>query len=598
MKTYFTLGLFLFLAHASFCQFLPADCGTPQGQAVLDINNARVGLVNAGDFFWDGVGLPRYAIPKTNGIRRHSIFAGALWIGGYDSTDNQLVTLSQTYRQGQFAYWAGPISPTGTSTKSEVCNAWDRHFSVRKSNIDSFLVAWQPGIQPSAIPLSILTWPGKNNPHLPNVVEGFNDPEINLNLELAPFVDANADGNYNPVDGDYPKILGDQSVWWVMNDIGNVKRYPRPPQVKNFGIEIQVEAYALSNPCVTFIDNNTFYRFKLINKSNKYLNRTHFGFWMDVDLGNFSDDYVGSDVMRGLGYCYNADDFDENIFGYGDTIPAIGIDFLDGVLADANDGIDNNRNGVLDEPAETIPMSNFVYYNNNNNPKNGNPQNGIEYNNFLRSLWRDGSAIAFGTFEGTSAVPPAPWGKFMWPGNSDPYGFSIGGSMQNPTPLPSNWTEFTVPNQPGDRRFVASMGSFTWAPGQVQEFTMAVVWARSDSVGAMPSLRKLLVEDDSVQNWFDRGMPRIPCVAVQNKKLTDILPLRIIPNPNEGIFMLTSNQPGLKRLRILDVNGKAMFAKESLLDNIKLENMNLKTGLYLMEVQSDNHRQTVRFQVR
>lgn len=64
MKTYFTLGLFLFLAHASFCQFLPADCGTPQGQAVLDINNARVGLVNAGDFFWDGVGLPRYAIPK------------------------------------------------------------------------------------------------------------------------------------------------------------------------------------------------------------------------------------------------------------------------------------------------------------------------------------------------------------------------------------------------------------------------------------------------------------------------------------------------------------------------------------------------------
>ena len=70
----------------------------------------------------------------------------------------------------------------------------------------------------------------------------------------------------------------------------------------------------------------------------------------------------------GLGYCYNGDDNDEGSqgvsAGYGENPPAIGVDFFRGPLADANDGIDNDRDGEFDEEGEQIIMSKFVYYNN------------------------------------------------------------------------------------------------------------------------------------------------------------------------------------------------------------------------------------------
>ena len=50
--------------------------------------------------------------------------------------------------------------------------------------------------------------------------------------------------------------------------------------------------------------------------------------------------------------------------GYGTNPPAIGVDFFRGPLADLNDGIDNDRDGEVDEDGEQIIMSKFVYYNN------------------------------------------------------------------------------------------------------------------------------------------------------------------------------------------------------------------------------------------
>ena len=45
-----------------------------------------------------------------------------------------------------------------------------------------------------------------------------------MNRNLAPFVDQKGDGIYDPTEGDYPDIEGDQAIWWVMNDVGGDKR--------------------------------------------------------------------------------------------------------------------------------------------------------------------------------------------------------------------------------------------------------------------------------------------------------------------------------------------------------------------------------------
>ena len=89
----------------------------------------------------------------------------------------------------------------------------------------------------------------------------------------------------------------------------------------------------------------TFYNYKMINRSTSVLNNTYFGQWVDPDLGNYQDDYVGCDVSLGLGYCYNGDADDDGAYGYNYDSdyppPAIGVDFFRGPLADIGDGFDN-----------------------------------------------------------------------------------------------------------------------------------------------------------------------------------------------------------------------------------------------------------------
>ena len=64
--------------------------------------------------------------------------------------------------------------------------------------------------------------------------------------------------------------------------------------------------------------------------------------WVDTDLGYAFDDFVGCDVSRGLGYCYNGAAVDGNgePESYGDQPPAIGVDFFQGPYMDP-DGFDN-----------------------------------------------------------------------------------------------------------------------------------------------------------------------------------------------------------------------------------------------------------------
>src|SRR6185436_8288210 len=103
---------------------------------------------------------------------------------------------------------------------------------------------------------------------------------------LAPFYDFNGDGYYNTLDGDYPKydfgfhttgisnrLNGDQTIWWVFNDVGNVHGETGGNPI---GIEIQAQAYAF---CTTDPDlsNTTFYTYKIINRNTAILNQTYIG---------------------------------------------------------------------------------------------------------------------------------------------------------------------------------------------------------------------------------------------------------------------------------------------------------------------------------
>ena len=160
-------------------------------------------------------------------------------------------------------------------------------------------------------------------------------------------------------------------------------------------LEIQAQAFAFHSG-IEALDNSTFYNYRIINRSHTELNDTYFGVWVDPDLGDYQDDYVGCDVPRGLGYCYNGDEDDGTAVGYGANPPAIGVDFFRGPLADENDGVDNNGDGVIDEPGEQIIMSKFVYYNNIQGTVDGNPNIAQDFYNYLDGKWLDNTLMTYG----------------------------------------------------------------------------------------------------------------------------------------------------------------------------------------------------------
>lgn len=488
-----------------------SGCAPSKSRADLDVNNVRCPIWINGDMWWDLSSQALYEIPAESG--KHSLFSGAIWVGGKDQSQNLRVA-AQTYRQSGSDFWPGPVD-NNTSVTPDVCLKYDKHFKITFAEVKNFHDNYQVGGDVTyPVPASVKNWPGNNF-------------DAGYELILAPFHDESGDGIYDYNDGDYPKynvdgsfdqcdkglLLGDQTIWWVFNDVGNIhnetgSQFP-------VGVEIQAQAFGFNTN--DEINNMTFYRYKIINRASTALTETYFGAWVDPDLGNYLDDYVGCDVQRGLGYCYNGDAEDDGALGYGLNPPAVGVDFFEGPLADTLDGLDNDRDGEIDEAGEQIIMSKFVYYN-NDFTNIGNPVTANHYYNYLRGIWKDGSPLVFGgTGYQTPGGIPA---NFMFPGESDPLNIGTGGQDPGFT-----WTERTpLPgdpaNEPQDRRFLQSAGEFTLQPGAINYITTGVVWARASAGGPDQSVRLLKLADVKAQNLFQSCFqvangPDAPVIAIR-----------------------------------------------------------------------------------
>jgi PKD repeat protein len=486
-------GIFLFSFRA-FPQ-LNSLCTRANAKTDLDIGNVRAALLNSGDLWWD-LQDGQYEVPKGSGKR--SVFSGALWFGGIDET-GQLHTACMTYRQTGSDFWPGPLDTVSASTFDSVCWRYDRFWKINRSQVESFLLHHND--TGYVIPEAILSWPGNGNAA---------NREAHF---LAPFTDVDGDGFYNPMTGDYPafapdgspdcdyNLPGDQAVWWVFNDAGNLHTETNAPA---FGMEVQATAFAFNTN--DHLKNATFYRYKIINRSSGSWNDFWMGQFVDSDLGDYQDDYVGCDVTRGLAYTYNGDADDgpgpiAMAGTYGSQPPAVGVDFIQGPLADEFDLIDNDRDSSIDEPGERIKMSVFKYYSGDFSVQ-GNPETSLEFYNYLAGKWKDGSWMTYGgnAYGGTAPCP------FMFPGDSDPYGWGTNGAPQAP------WSEASSNNTPGDRRFVTSVGPFTMSPGEVQTVTIAAPWARDSSASGnnLTAILKLREADDYIQLLFESCFT-LPC---------------------------------------------------------------------------------------
>ncbi|MBH75758.1 MAG: hypothetical protein CMP68_01130 [Flavobacteriales bacterium] len=474
-----------------------AGCLPATAMTNLNVNNVTTLIMTGGDMWWDlNDGI--YEIPT--GSNKHSMFAGALWIGGLDDQDN-LKVAAMTYRQDGNDFWPGPLNADNTSSEygsvsASTCAEYDRHFKITRQEVEDYVSYLNCQTDPTCV--TSIEYPDYNPP---SIIADWPASRIDVDGTfdyLAPFVDVNNDGEYN--EGDYPAydlegtadckaddvLFGDQTLWWVFNDNGNI--HTETGSESAIGLEIQAQAFGFSTN--DEINDMTFYSYKIMNRSTESLNETYFGQWVDPDLGNYQDDYVGCDVSLGLGYCYNGDAEDDGASGYNydsdDPPPAIGVDFFRGPLADPNDGLDNDGDGEIDEDGEQIIMSKFVYYNNDFS-EHGNPEEAIHYYNYLKGIWKDGQNMTYG---GTGWEAGNPLCNYMFPDDTDPN-------------FTESWTEITAGNDPADRRFLQSAGPFSLEPGAVNYITIGVVWARASEGNNFASVEKMKLADRKAQTLFD-----------------------------------------------------------------------------------------------
>ena len=559
-----------------------ASCAPASQNRVLEFNNASAYIENSGLLWYNrSLGRASYIIPKDAGTS--PIFAGGLWMGGVDAT-NQLKLAAIRFRSAGNDYWPGPLSTVPGSGNGfdkrdfgpaditpDVCAEWDKFFIITRQEVEQFRSWYLCNLDPLcdasvdfpgyAIPESITDWPAHGD------VSKFQD------YYIAPFYDNDGDGTYDPANGDYPwydieeevdcrtsrqvTLFGDYTIWWIFNDKGNIHTESGGEPI---GMEIRGQAFSFATN--DEINDMTFYNYELINRSTQTLFDTYFGQNVDTDLGCAQDDYVGCDVGRGLGYAYNADATDDNCSNgatpYGTNPPAIGIDFFEGPYQD-DDGIANPffKNGSPNFLTEAIPgngigygdsivdnerfgMRRFVYYNNSAGGNQSDPDNQIEHYNYLKGLWKDGVKFQYG-----GNAYPAPIGTstsgvdcdFMFPSdpatgrNTDPEGWGTGG---NTAVASAPWSESAVGNAAGDRRFLQSAGPFVLEPGALNNITVGVVYGRGTS-GNLSSIAKLTQADDKAQSLFDNCFeilegPDAPRLTIQ--ELDKELILVIDPNAN------------------------------------------------------------------
>ena len=425
----------------------------------LEINKVHALLSPTALVFHDeNLSVPNYRVPfPTN---KNTIFSLSPWIGGVDPQGKLHLSAEQFAINGTH-FCSGPLDTTTATLNPATMQAYKKVWNLTKYQIEEFKWRFDNGLLTSGnyqIPADLLSWPAHGTG--------------NQAKNLAPFVDVNGDAIYNPYDGDYPDIEGDQMLYWIINDTYN----PQLEGMLPLGVEIHCSAYAykFDNPQTNvenLINYQSFLRFRVINRSDTTYDNCLFSIFTDGDLGYYDDDYIGCDVQYNSYFFYNAfaEDGNGRYDHYGKNPPVQSVSILKGPLVQTNDGIDNNHNTLIDEPGEWFGLSRFVYFDKGNNER-GDPQTATEYYQYMNGYWRDSTKICYGgnghqNGGGNPAIPC----QHVFPAASDPYGWGTNGVVQ------PSWDEVTEMNLPYDRRGVGTMGPFTFHAGS--EFTVDILLA-------------------------------------------------------------------------------------------------------------------------
>lgn len=509
----------------------------------LDINNVGVVFASTGRMAWDyNLFAPSYNqdikpvfnIPKNS--QKSTIFTATLWMGGFDQQDS-LRFAGERFNQDGYDFWAGPVSGSNEGYDTDKIK-WAKVWKISKAQIDYHRENWfKSDYIPDPV---ILSWPAHGN------------TDIGQMALIAPYMDMQANGIYEPLGGDYPVIRGDQALYFVCNDD---KAAHTESEGGKLGIEIHGMAYAFNRPDSDALNHSVFVNYQIINRSDNQYKDFYMAKFVDFDLGSPYDDFVGCDTVLNSFFGYNGTTIDGNgePWTYGEHPPAQAVTFL-------------NK-----------PLSSFVFYINCASGPNCDPDIYFEYYNYMRAMWKDSTHVQYGgnghaSGPGTTEVET----NFMFSG--DP--------VAN-----TGWTDPSAGNPPGDRRGVGSVYIGDFAPNERICLDVAYVYGRDMEGNNLQSVAKMKESINEVQAFYDTQfggdcIDLIPTDVAEYNTPTNRL--QVFPNPSTGQFTVQLDGTEEFEVQVYNNMGQLLFAKTARADKLSINLSNYKDGLYVLKVITNN----------
>ena len=464
----------------------------------------------------------------------------------------------------------GPYSPNSIEEEGN----WQKYWHLNKWDIDYHLANY--GNTGYYMHPDIATWPAHG------------DTTLGESFDLAPFEDYNSNGIYDPENGDYPLIKGTNCVYMIMNDIVNGTVGGQLSEQLN--IEVHKMIYSMDCAQDSALAYSVFFETRVINKGATQIDEFTQGAFLDMDIGNALDDYIGTDVMKGMVFGYNGSLFDPSgngQLGYGNYIPAQGYSILKGMKKELNgidDGVTHFTNGSYNGFGFDDGITDNEYF-------------GLTASMYVGSSSYSGVGAAWNYSNATNQVfgvsnYPA---NFCFPGDSDPLFYGAHGI----NPGAFVWSEDSVGNVPGDRRIVAATKGGTLYPGDETSMTSMYTYARDFTTpGRLESVAKLKSFVDDVRGYFTAN--QTPCgqtfdyynagmyLAVNEEDKLDLI--KVFPNPSKAIFKVQLPKLVNPSIQIYDLTGKLLLEKNSFGEQTEINLGAFQNGIYLMVIHSEEGR--------
>lgn len=486
------------------------------------------------------------------------IYDVGLLIGGLDPGGNL-----KTY-----SLRGNTVSAAITGIDAEIIDPW----RVTSDQVAAHLADFEDnGIIDNPID-AIFAWPARGNA-FSEQYNGFEIISDNM-VTYADFWDQDANGVYNPDQGDYPVLFvrgcGEEPL--VPSEM-LVYPFTLSPNGAEGPDDFQVFMTAFRFGCEeaeSVINNSFFLSYKINNRTIEPLNDAFFGYWIDGDIGCFSDDYLGVDPDRFATYFYNSSATDGTCNpggSFGNVPPVVGVDLLRGPLNISGEEEPlRSVMPVFNSSVGAIPAGATGY------------QNPVELYNYLSGTWRDGN-------------PLVDSGIGYEAGNPIDFAFT-GDPAQG-----SGWTETGEGNPTGDRRALISSGPFTLFPGAVNRYILAFTYEQNTEVTNLEQIVGLKNNLDALQALFDNcfdtdNLPGMEvCTSVVTDVDTPLVPtddqIQLYPNPTqtEVTVMFPVEEKG--QLSVYTTDGQLLLQKRTISAYTTLDCSQWPAALYVLRWESE-----------